>query len=96
MREPSSRSSYCHPSLLNLYPGENLPFFARLHGMAGAGKLGCLLPQQVSLREVVDAFSGIDLSSIGLQRVSLEHAYLEVIHTRPAEAVGRDDLRLAA
>jgi ABC-2 type transport system ATP-binding protein len=61
-----------------------------------AGKLGCLLPQQVSLREVVDAFNGIDLSSIGLQRVSLEHAYLEVIHTQSAETGARDELRLAA
>jgi len=45
-----------------------------------AGKIGCLLPQQISLREVVHAFDAIDVSAISLQRVSLEHAYLEVIH----------------
>jgi len=45
-----------------------------------AGRIGCLLPQQISLREVVHAFDAIDVSAISLQRVSLEHAYLEVIH----------------
>jgi ABC-2 type transport system ATP-binding protein len=44
-----------------------------------AGKLGCLLPRHLSLKEVVDAFSGIEVSAVGLQRVSLEHAYLEVL-----------------
>ncbi len=45
-----------------------------------AGKIGCLLPQQVSLEEVVSAFSGVDATSVSLQRVSLEHAYIEVMH----------------
>jgi hypothetical protein len=44
-----------------------------------AGKIGCLLPQQVSLRAVVDALQDIDVSSVSVQRVSLEHAYLEVV-----------------
>lgn len=44
-----------------------------------AGKIGCLLPQQVSLRAVVDALNDIDVSSVRVQRVSLEHAYLEVL-----------------
>ena len=52
-----------------------------------AGRLGCLLPQQLSLRSVVDALSDVDVSSVSLQRVSLEHAYLEVTQggSLPAE-----------
>jgi hypothetical protein len=46
-----------------------------------AGKIGCLLPQQVSLRTVVDALQDIDVSSVSVQRVSLEHAYLEVVQS---------------
>ncbi len=45
-----------------------------------AGKIGCLLPQQVSLEAVVRALSGLDVSSVSLQPVSLEHAYIEVMH----------------
>jgi ABC-2 type transport system ATP-binding protein len=45
-----------------------------------AGRLACLLPQQMSLEEVVQALSGTAVSSVALQRVSLEHAYLEVMH----------------
>jgi ABC-2 type transport system ATP-binding protein len=45
-----------------------------------AGKLACLLPHEVSLKTVVDAFTGIDVSTVSLQRVSLEHAFLEVVH----------------
>jgi ABC-2 type transport system ATP-binding protein len=43
-----------------------------------AGRLGCVLPQQLSLRRVVDALSDVDVSAVSLQRVTLEHAYLEV------------------
>ena len=46
-----------------------------------AGKIGCLLPQQVSLREVVEALRDIDVSAVSVQRVSLEHAYLEVVQS---------------
>jgi ABC-2 type transport system ATP-binding protein len=46
-----------------------------------AGKIGCLLPQQVSLRAVVDALQDVDVSAVSLQRVSLEHAYLEVVQS---------------
>lgn len=46
-----------------------------------AGKIGCLLPQQVSLRAAVDALQDIDVSSVSVQRVSLEHAYLEVVQS---------------
>lgn len=44
-----------------------------------AGKLACLIPQEISLKSVVDAFAGIDLSGVSLQKVSLEHAFLEVL-----------------
>jgi hypothetical protein len=45
--------------------------------------LGCLLAQQVSLREVVNAFDGIDVSAVSVQPITLEHAYLEVLHGAP-------------
>jgi ABC-2 type transport system ATP-binding protein len=45
-----------------------------------AGKIACLLPRQLALQEVVHAFDGIEIDSVGVQRVSLEHAYLEVVH----------------
>ena len=44
-----------------------------------AGKIGCLLPQQVALEEVVRALGGIDVSSVSLQRVALEQAYFEIL-----------------
>jgi len=47
---------------------------------AYAGKLGVLLARQVSLREVVEAFDGIEVSSVSVQPVALEHAYLQVLH----------------
>ncbi len=50
-----------------------------------AGKLGCLLPRQETLKEVVDRFHDIDVSSVSMQRVSLEHAYLEVTHEAGAD-----------
>lgn len=52
-----------------------------------AGRVACLLPQQVSLEDVVRALSSTGVSSVSLQRVSLEHAYLEVMH----EALPRSD-----
>jgi ABC-2 type transport system ATP-binding protein len=45
-----------------------------------AGKLGCLVPQQQSLREVVGAFDGVEVSAVSVQPVTFEHAYLEVLH----------------
>ena len=52
-----------------------------------AGRIGCLLPQQLSLEEIVHALSGIGASSVSVQRVSLEHAYLEVLHGAPRSEV---------
>lgn len=51
-----------------------------------AGRIGCLLPQALSLEQVVHALSGIAVTSIGLQRVALEHAYLEVLRGGDADA----------
>jgi ABC-2 type transport system ATP-binding protein len=44
-----------------------------------AGQLFCLLPQAISLREVVEALDGGEVSSVSLQPVTLEHAYLELL-----------------
>ena len=44
-----------------------------------AGRMACLLPQQASLEETALALRGVGATSINLQRVSLEHAYLEVM-----------------
>jgi ABC-2 type transport system ATP-binding protein len=45
-----------------------------------AGQIGCLLPEPLPLKEAVAAFDGIEVSAVSLQRVALEHAYLEVLH----------------
>jgi len=42
-----------------------------------AGQLLCLLPQTSSLREVVQAIDGGEVSSVSLQPVTLERAFLE-------------------
>ena len=44
-----------------------------------AGQMMCLLPQACSLREVVQAIDGGEVTSVSLQPVSLEHAYLELL-----------------
>jgi ABC-2 type transport system ATP-binding protein len=43
-----------------------------------ASRLACLLPRQVSLRSVVEALADVEVSAVSIQRVTLEHAYLEV------------------
>jgi len=55
-----------------------------------AGRIACLLPQQVSLEEVLHSLSGAGVSSISLQPVSLEHAYLEVMHEFPERFAVRE------
>ena len=51
-----------------------------------AGKTGCLLPRQIALEEVVLALKGVGVTAVSLQRVSLEHAYMEILREgeRPA------------
>jgi len=44
-----------------------------------AGQLLCLLPQASSLRDVVQALDGDEVTSVSLQPVTLEHAYLELL-----------------
>ncbi len=44
-----------------------------------AGQLLCLLPRASSLREVAQALDGGEVSSVSLQPVTLEHAYLELL-----------------
>lgn len=44
-----------------------------------AGQLSCLLPRQFSLREVVDALDGPEVSAVSVQAVTLEDAYLELV-----------------
>jgi len=44
-----------------------------------AGQLLCLLPQASTLREVVLALDGGEVSSVSLQPVTLEHACLELL-----------------
>ena len=44
-----------------------------------AGQLLCLLPQASSLRDVVQAIDGGEVSAVSLQPVTLEHAYLELL-----------------
>ncbi len=44
-----------------------------------AGQLSCLLPQPLSLREVVEALDGPEVSAVSVQAVTLEDAYLELV-----------------
>lgn len=46
----------------------------RSHG----GKLMLMMPDKYDLKDVVNKFDGISLSSVSLQDVGLEHVYLEV------------------
>lgn len=47
----------------------------RTHG----GRLGCLLPEALSMRDAVEAFAGIELRALAVQPVTLELAYLEAL-----------------
>jgi ABC-2 type transport system ATP-binding protein len=55
---------------------------AHSHGwvvLQRAGQLSCLLPRHLSLREVVDALDGPEVSAVSVQAVTLEDAYLELV-----------------
>ncbi len=43
------------------------------------GRLALLLPEQSTLKDIIEKFDGIPLSSVSLQEVSLEHVYMELI-----------------
>ena len=44
-----------------------------------ARRLSCLLPRSFSLREVVVALDGSEVSAVSVQAVTLEDAYLELV-----------------
>lgn len=44
-----------------------------------AGKIGLLLPQNLNLREIVDALDGTKVSAVSVDPVTLEDAYLELV-----------------
>jgi ABC-2 type transport system ATP-binding protein len=48
-----------------------------------AGKFGCLLPRSFTLEELVLALKGVDVTSVSLQPVTLEHAYIEILGAAP-------------
>jgi ABC-type multidrug transport system ATPase subunit len=49
----------------------------------GAGQTRLLLPHDLSLLEIVDALRGIKVSSVSVQPVTLEDAYLELVGDSP-------------
>jgi ABC-2 type transport system ATP-binding protein len=48
-----------------------------------AGQMRLLLPQDLGLREILDALDGTQLSAVSVQPVSLEDAYLELVGDSP-------------
>jgi ABC-2 type transport system ATP-binding protein len=48
-----------------------------------AGQMRLLLPQDLSLRDIVDALDGTQVSAVSVQPVTLEDAYLEVVGESP-------------
>ena len=81
------------PELLARVPGQavaklqsrdNAATMRRAHGhgwvvLQRAGQLSCLLPRHFSLREVVEALDGPEVSAVSVQAVTLEDAYLELV-----------------
>lgn len=49
-----------------------------------AGKLALCLPERMDLKTIIDKFSDIPISSITLQEIGLEHAYLELTNPQPS------------
>jgi len=44
-----------------------------------ASRIGALLPSHYSLKEVMDQLNGVELTSLSMQPIRLEHAYLEIL-----------------
>ena len=44
-----------------------------------AGNLAILLPERYTLRQIIDRFGDLTITSIRLQEIGLEHVYLEVM-----------------
>jgi len=51
------------------------------------GRVTLLLPEKYTLKDVVNKFNGIPLSSISLQEVGLEHVYLEVTRNHSSDGI---------
>lgn len=56
------------------------------------GKIAYLLPRLLPLEEVVRLVAGLDVSAISVQRVSLEHAYLEIVRESALPPLAMPDL----
>lgn len=50
-----------------------------------AGQIRLLLPHDLSLREIVDALDGTQVSAVSVQAVTLEDAYLELVGDSPLQ-----------
>jgi hypothetical protein len=48
------------------------------------GRTVYLLPHAATVRDVVAAFDGVDISAVSAGPVTLEHAYLELLQGWPA------------
>jgi len=64
-----------HDNLATAQRAQNLGWSVRQH----AGCLSCLLPRWLSLREVVDALDGREISAVSVREVTLQDAYLELV-----------------
>jgi ABC-2 type transport system ATP-binding protein len=88
------------PQLLSRVPAKAIAFVEARDTTSGAaratqlgwgmrhysGRMACLLPQQISLEEVVAGLRGTNVSSVSIQRVSLEYAYLEIMRNQTSHA----------
>ena len=52
-----------------------------------AGRIGCLLPRRLSIEAVVQGLSGLEVSSVAVQPVTLEHAYLAIVQEGEAPLI---------
>ena len=64
--------------------GDNASIMQRAHHLGWpvrqhAGQISLLLPRYLSLREIVDALDGTEVSAVSVQAVTLDDAYLELV-----------------
>lgn len=53
-----------------------------------AGEIRLFLPHPLSLREIIDALDGTNVSAVSVQPVTLEDAYLELVGEDPSTVLG--------
>ena len=53
-----------------------------------AGEIRLFLPHPLSLREIIDALDGTNISAVSVQPVTLEDAYLELVGEDPSTVLG--------